>query len=64
MGRSTRSGRSAISELGGAKPGDRTMLDALGPFVKTLRREVGKTPREAVLAAVDAGERGLKRQRK
>jgi dihydroxyacetone kinase len=48
----------AISELGGAKPGDRTMLDALGPFVKTLRREAGKTPREAVLAAVDAGERG------
>jgi dihydroxyacetone kinase len=48
----------AISELGGAKPGDRTMLDALGPFVKTLRREAGKTPRESVLAAVDAGERG------
>jgi len=48
----------AISELGGAKPGDRTMLDALGPFVKTLRREAGKTPREAALAAAAAAERG------
>jgi dihydroxyacetone kinase len=48
----------AISELGGAKPGDRTMLDALDPFVKTLRREAAKTPRETVLAAVDAAERG------
>lgn len=28
----------AISELGGAKPGDRTMLDALDPFVKSLRQ--------------------------
>lgn len=27
----------AISESGGAKPGDRTMLDALDPFVKALR---------------------------
>jgi dihydroxyacetone kinase len=27
----------AISESGGAKPGDRTMLDALDPFVKSLR---------------------------
>jgi dihydroxyacetone kinase len=34
------------------------MLDALDPFVKTLRREAAKTPRETVLAAVDAAERG------
>ena len=34
-------GCQAISELGGAKPGDRTMLDALDPFVKTLRQSVG-----------------------
>ena len=31
-------GCQAISELGGAKPGDRTMLDALDPFVKTLQQ--------------------------
>ena len=53
----------AISELGGAKPGDRTMLDALDPFVKTLRQGadvnsgIGAT-RDAVLAAVEAAERG------
>jgi dihydroxyacetone kinase len=50
----------AISELGGAKPGDRTMLDALDPFVKTLQRAIGvKAIRDAVLAAVEAAERGV-----
>jgi dihydroxyacetone kinase len=50
----------AISELGGAKPGDRTMLDALDPFVKALKKRVaGKASREAILAAVEAAERGL-----
>jgi dihydroxyacetone kinase len=50
----------AISELGGAKPGDRTMMDALDPFVKALRKGVdGKAPREAILAAVEAAERGV-----
>jgi dihydroxyacetone kinase len=49
----------AISELGGAKPGDRTMLDALNPFVTTLQQAVGlKATRDAVLAAVEAAERG------
>jgi dihydroxyacetone kinase len=50
----------AISELGGAKPGDRTMLDALDPFVKALKQSQDeKAPREAVLSAVDAAERGM-----
>jgi triose/dihydroxyacetone kinase / FAD-AMP lyase (cyclizing) len=48
----------AISALGGAQPGDRTMLDALDPFVTALKREAGKTPREATLAAAAAAERG------
>ena len=49
----------AISELGGAKPGDRTMLDALDPFVKALmRHEEGQSPREIVQVAVGAAERG------
>jgi dihydroxyacetone kinase len=48
----------AISELGGAKPGDRTMLDAFDPFLRTLRRAVSGTPREALLAAVDEAQRG------
>jgi dihydroxyacetone kinase len=50
----------AISELGGAKPGDRTMLDALDPFVSTLRQGIGvKATRDAVLTAVEAAERGV-----
>jgi triose/dihydroxyacetone kinase / FAD-AMP lyase (cyclizing) len=49
----------AISELGGAKPGDRTMLDALEPFAKMLQRETGvRATQDAVLAAVEAAERG------
>jgi dihydroxyacetone kinase len=49
----------AISELGGAKPGDRTMLDALDPFVRTLQQtmDTRATP-DAVGAAVEAAERG------
>jgi triose/dihydroxyacetone kinase / FAD-AMP lyase (cyclizing) len=48
----------AISELGGAKPGDRTMLDALDPFVQTLRQAANKTPPpKALLVAVEAAER-------
>jgi triose/dihydroxyacetone kinase / FAD-AMP lyase (cyclizing) len=50
----------AISELGGAKPGDRTMLDALDPFVMSLSDCIGKeTLPEAVMAAVEAAERGV-----
>jgi triose/dihydroxyacetone kinase / FAD-AMP lyase (cyclizing) len=53
-------GCGAISDLGGAKPGDRTMLDALDPFVKELRQNPGvKTPPELLLAAVEASERGV-----
>ena len=53
-------GCSAISELGGAKTGDRTMLDALDPFVQALRRAAGgKASRETILAAVEAAERGV-----
>jgi dihydroxyacetone kinase len=51
----------AIRELGGAKPGDRTMLDALDPFVKALKSLEGKASREAVFSAVDAAERGVER---
>jgi triose/dihydroxyacetone kinase / FAD-AMP lyase (cyclizing) len=48
----------AISELGGAKPGDRTMLDALYPFVETLKRPTTNPAREALLTAVDKAQRG------
>lgn len=49
----------AISELGGAKPGDRTMLDALDPFVKSLKGGAGKVSRETLLTAVEAAEHGV-----
>jgi dihydroxyacetone kinase len=45
-------GCQAISDLGGAKPGDRTMLDALDPFVKALQQGTG------LKGAVEAAERG------
>jgi triose/dihydroxyacetone kinase / FAD-AMP lyase (cyclizing) len=45
-------GCEAISELGGAKTGDRTMLDALDPLVKALQQGAG------LKAAVEAAERG------
>ena len=48
----------AISELGGAKPGDRTMLDALDPFVTSLNASAGKPSREQLFSAVEAAERG------
>jgi dihydroxyacetone kinase len=53
-------GCQAISELGGAKPGDRTMLDALVPFVKSLKDARGEPSREMLPSAVEAAERGAK----
>jgi dihydroxyacetone kinase len=53
-------GCQAMSELGGAKPGDRTMLDALAPFVKSLKDARGEPSREILLTAVEAVERGAK----
>jgi triose/dihydroxyacetone kinase / FAD-AMP lyase (cyclizing) len=50
----------AISELGGAKRGDRTMLDALLPFAETLRSESarGAPAADALKAAAAAAARG------
>jgi dihydroxyacetone kinase len=48
----------AISELGGAKPGDRTMLDAFDPFLRTLREAGTRTPREVLVSAVAEARRG------
>ena len=52
-------GCQAISELGGAKPGDRTMLDALDPFVRSLKTSVGGEVHDALLTAVEAAEWGV-----
>ena len=50
-------GCQAISQLGGAKPGDRTMLDALDPFARTLRHGT-------IQAALEAADRGVERDRR
>ena len=50
----------AISELGGAKPGDRTMLDALDPFVRSLKNAGNVLSREALLGAIESAEDGVK----
>ncbi|RZQ60566.1 dihydroxyacetone kinase family protein [Amycolatopsis suaedae] len=45
----------AFVELGGAQPGDKTMLDAIGPFADTLRDQVtaGADPAAAWTAAAE-----------
>ena len=50
----------AIGELGGAKPGDRTMLDALHPATEAFSAAVasGKTPAEAWGVCVAAAAAG------
>jgi dihydroxyacetone kinase len=50
----------AIGELGGAKPGDRTMLDALHPAAEAFRTalEAGEAPGRAWALAVEAAEAG------
>lgn len=48
----------AISELGGAKPGDRTMLDALYSFVAALKGAGANASREVLEAAVEEAKRG------
>ncbi len=54
----------AISELGGAKPGDRTMLDALDPFVKTLHKDIlGGAPRQSGVGRGRSGGAGCRSHR-
>ncbi len=50
----------AIAELGGAKPGDRTMLDALVPAAAAFRTalDAGKPPADAWVDALDAARDG------
>jgi dihydroxyacetone kinase len=51
-------GSRAISELGGAEPGDRTMIDALHPFVGSLKSAGANFSREVLLTAVSEAQRG------
>jgi dihydroxyacetone kinase-like protein len=51
-----------VTELGAAEPGDKTMVDALGPAVATLRErlDAGDALPDAVAAAADAAEEGAR----
>jgi ATP-dependent dihydroxyacetone kinase len=50
----------AVSEMGGAKAEDRTMLDALLPFAQMLDEEAARdrTIQDALMVAVESAERG------
>lgn len=50
----------AISDTGGAKPGDRTMLDALQPALNTLQAATGTDARAIWVKAAEAAEAGTK----
>jgi triose/dihydroxyacetone kinase / FAD-AMP lyase (cyclizing) len=56
-------GIAAISDLGGAEPGDRTMLDALHPASAALQEALvaGEPPGEALFRAVSAAREGAER---
>ncbi|TCM67859.1 dihydroxyacetone kinase family protein [Rhizobium sp. BK068] len=53
----------AIMDLGGARPGDRTMVDALEPAARTLSDQLGSNVafKTAWRTAVEAAEDGMKR---
>jgi dihydroxyacetone kinase len=57
-----RAGCTAIGELGGAQPGDRTMLDALVPASDAFRAAIaaGRTTAEALRDAADAAGAGAR----
>ena len=51
--------RDAMAELGNATPGDKTVLDAVYPFVEVLQTEIdrGRPVAEALRAAADVSTR-------
>ena len=55
-------GLAGVVELGAAEPGDKTMVDALGPAIDALRDgiEGGATLDAAIAAAADAAEKGAR----
>lgn len=53
-----RAGVAAVATLGGAKPGDRTMLDALVPAADAFAAAAGGGLQAAARAAAEAAERG------
>lgn len=56
-------GCGAIGELGGARPGDRTMLDALIPFARRFEESVrtGASVQESLRSALETAEHGARK---
>jgi dihydroxyacetone kinase-like protein len=61
LGAALAAAEAGIRQLGAAEPGDKTMVDALGPAVRAYQSAVdgGADLAEATRAAADAAERGL-----
>jgi phosphoenolpyruvate---glycerone phosphotransferase subunit DhaL len=55
-----RDGLAAIQKLGAAAPGDKTMVDALGPAVEAFERAAPEGMAAAAAAAASAAEAGAK----
>ncbi|KQU04681.1 dihydroxyacetone kinase [Rhodococcus sp. Leaf7] len=53
-----RDGMRAIVDLGGAAPGDKTMIDAIEPAARALDSARGRSPAEALRLAADAARDG------
>jgi phosphoenolpyruvate---glycerone phosphotransferase subunit DhaL len=53
----------AIQKRGGAKPGDKTMLDALAPEVEALQADKARSLAVALAAAADAARGGVEATR-
>ena len=55
-------GLAGVVELGAAEPGDKTMVDALGPAVDALREALdgGRPLEDALAAAADAADSGAR----
>ena len=56
-------GRQSIEQRGRAKPGDKTMLDALVPAIEALRELSGASVAEALSAAADGAAAGAEATR-
>ncbi len=54
--RALRAALASVSQLGGAVPGDKTMVDALGPFAEAFGAAGGESVAEAWMAGVAAAE--------
>ena len=57
--------RESLSRYTPARPGDRTLVDALDPFCRTLLKEAesGKNAKDALQAAVSAAKEGAEKTR-